>query len=348
MNYTERRYDIDWLRVIAIGLLVIYHIGIAFQPWGVFIGFIQSEKPLEGLWAPMSFLNIWRIPLLFFVSGMGVCFAIRKRNWKQLIRERAGRILLPFLFGIIFIVPIHLILWQKYYSQDITYSPQTGHLWFLANIFIYVLVLSPVFFYLRKNENGKIVRTLKKLFSNPLGLLLIVGVFLIEAILLNPETYETYSTTLHGFFLGLIAFFFGFCFVLCGKTFWQTILRWRWLFLSIALIMFIIRLTTFDLKAPNYLLSIESNMWIFAIFGFGRKHLNCPGKILSYLSTGAYPIYILHMIFLYLGSLLIFPLNIPMWLEFILVIIITLVGCFGTYELIKRVGFLRPMFGLKR
>ena len=43
----DRRYDIDWLRVIAIGLLLIYHIGIAFQPWGVFIGFIQSEKPLE-------------------------------------------------------------------------------------------------------------------------------------------------------------------------------------------------------------------------------------------------------------------------------------------------------------
>ena len=69
MSNIERRYDIDWLRVIAIGLLLFYHIGIGFQPWGVFIGFIQSEKPLESLWIPMSMLNIWRIPLLFFVSG---------------------------------------------------------------------------------------------------------------------------------------------------------------------------------------------------------------------------------------------------------------------------------------
>ena len=33
MTKEERRYDIDWLRVIAIGLLLIYHIAIAFQPW---------------------------------------------------------------------------------------------------------------------------------------------------------------------------------------------------------------------------------------------------------------------------------------------------------------------------
>ena len=116
MTTAERRYDIDWLRVIAIGLLLVYHIGIVFQPWGVFIGFIQSDQPLESLWAPMSMLNIWRIPLLFFVSGMGVFFSIRSRNWKQLILERTRRILLPFLFGMVAIVPAHIFLWQQYYS----------------------------------------------------------------------------------------------------------------------------------------------------------------------------------------------------------------------------------------
>ena len=95
MQTTERRYDIDWLRVIAIGLLILYHIGFVFLPWGVFIGFIQNDTSMVNLWTPMSLLNIWRIPLLFFVSGMGVSFAIRKRNWKQLILERSRRILVP-------------------------------------------------------------------------------------------------------------------------------------------------------------------------------------------------------------------------------------------------------------
>jgi len=348
MLTTNRRYDIDWLRVIAIGLLLIYHISIVFQPWGVFIGFIQSEKPLESLWIPMSMLNIWRIPLLFFVSGMGVCFAIRKRNWKQLIIERTKRILIPFLFGIAFIVPLHLLIWQTYYKQDIIYSVNPSHLWFLANIFIYVLVLSPVFFYLKKNENNSIIRWLKNLFGKPLGLLLIVVTFVIEAVLIMPETYETYFMTLHGFFIGLLAFLFGFCFVLTGDTFWKTVLKWRWLFLSIAIILFIVRLMVFQLKAANYLMAIESNVWIFAILGFGYKYLNRPGKTLSYLSQAAYPIYILHMVFLYLASVLIIPFDIPEVLEFIFIIGFTGIGCFATYELlIRRISFLRPLFGLK-
>lgn len=85
---TERRYDIDWLRVIAIGLLLIYHIAIIFQPWAVFIGFIRSNELMEGLWIPMTLLNVWRIPLLFLVSGMGVYFAMRKRNVLQLLLEK--------------------------------------------------------------------------------------------------------------------------------------------------------------------------------------------------------------------------------------------------------------------
>ncbi|MFC2132420.1 acyltransferase family protein [Bacteroidota bacterium] len=349
MSTTNRRYDIDWLRVIAIGLLLIYHIGIVFQPWGVFIGFIQSKESLESLWVPMSVLNIWRIPLLFFVSGMGVCFAIRKRNCKQLLVERAKRIFLPFVFGILCIVPIHLFIWQKYYNQDITYTLHPSHLWFLANIFIYVILLSPVFYFLKRNENGKINRWLKKLFSNPLGLLLIVGSFVLEAVIVKPEIYETYSMTLHGFLLGLLAFLFGFICVYSGNAFWQTIRTWRWLFLLIAVVLFLVRYIEFQLKAPNYLLAIESNMWIFAVFGFAYKYLNHPSKTLSYLSQGAYPIYIIHMIFLYLGSFLIIPLEIPTILKFILIVAFTSLGCFSFYDLIiKRVSFLGPLFGLKR
>ena len=93
MESINRRHDIDWLRVIAIAMLLIYHTAIGFQSWGLMIGFITNQASWNGLWTPMSMLNIWRIPLLFFVSGMGVFFALQKRDWKQLIQERAKRIL---------------------------------------------------------------------------------------------------------------------------------------------------------------------------------------------------------------------------------------------------------------
>src|SRR4051812_48501443 len=195
MLTTNRRYDIDWIRVIAIGLLLIYHIAIGFQPWGIMIGFIANEKTWESLWIPMAMLNVWRIPLLFFVSGMGVYFAMQNRNWKQLFIERAGRILIPFVFGIFVIVPVHLYLWRYYYKMDLLYQPDPGHLWFLGNIFAYVVILSPLFFYLKRNEDSKLVSTVRKLFSYPAGLLVVVGAFIIEALVIKPYPYEMYART---------------------------------------------------------------------------------------------------------------------------------------------------------
>ena len=348
METTLRRYDIDWLRVIAIGLLLIYHIGIGFKPWGVFIQFIQNDEPLNALWIPMSMLNIWRIPLLFFVSGMGVCYALRKRSWWQLMLERSKRILLPFIFGIIFVVPVHIFIWQMYYKQDLVYTVHPVHLWFLGNIFIYVILLSPLFFYLKKNENGRIHQWLQKLFSNPIGLLFITAAFILEAMLIQPDIYETYSMTIHGFFMGLMAFLFGFLIIYSGENFWKTVLKLRWLLISLAMALFLLRYFIFNLKAPDYLLSIVSVLWIMAVFGFAHKYLNHPGKILSYLSQAAYPIYIIHMVFLYLGSYFIMPLGIPATLKFIIIIVLTFAGSFVFYEfVIRRIYFIRPLFGLK-
>jgi glucan biosynthesis protein C len=346
MSALNRRYDIDWVRVIAIGLLLIYHVAIGFQPWGIMIGFIANTKTWESLWIPMAMLNIWRIPLLFFVSGMGVYFALQNRTWKQLIAERAGRILLPFLFGIFVIVPIHLYLWLYYYEMEPGYTANPGHLWFLGNIFSYLILLFPVLYFLNRNENGKIVVWMKRIFSSPLGLLPVIAAFVAEALIVNPRPYEMYAMTWHGFFLGLLAFFFGFCFVLSGQTFWTMILKWRWLFLVVAVMLFTIRITQFRF-APGYLLAIESNCWIISVIALGYKYLNRPGKALNYLSQAAYPVYILHMLFLYLSSMLIFPLDIAVPLQFVLVLVFTVAGCFGSYEVIRRVDFIRPLFGLK-
>jgi peptidoglycan/LPS O-acetylase OafA/YrhL len=347
METAQRRYDIDWLRVIAIGLLLIYHITLAFQPWGVFIGFIQNQQALENLWIPMSMLNVWRIPLLFFVSGMGVSFAIRKRNWKQLIIERSRRILLPFIFGLFAIVPLHILLWQDYYNQDLSYTLNPSHLWFLGNIFIYVILLSPLFYSLKRNKNGSIHRIIIKLFNTPFGYLIIIAAFVLEALVLRPESFEMFAMTWHGFFLGLLAFFFGFIGVFTGDSFWKNLREWRSLFLISGLVLFVIRTLVFNLKSPDFLMSIESCVWIFAVFGFANRYLNKPGKVLRYLSQGAYPIYILHMVFLYLASYFIFPLALPTWVKFLLVVIATFSGCFTFYELIiRRIKLIRPLFGL--
>ena len=90
------------------------------------------------------------------------------------------------------------------------------------------------------------VSTTKKLLGTPWGLLLVVAVFAVEALLVNPTPYELYAMTWHGFFLGLLAFFCGFCFMLSGPSFWNMLLKWRWLFFLVASALFAYRLMQFQ------------------------------------------------------------------------------------------------------
>jgi glucan biosynthesis protein C len=347
LSTANRRHDIDWLRIIAIALLLIYHVVIVFQPWGYYIGFIQSAETSDVIWIPMALLNVWRIPLLFFVSGMGVCFALRRRDWKQLILERARRILLPLIFGSFFIVPIHVFLFQKYYEQEIVYSPSVGHLWFLLNICIYVTQIIG-FAFLDKNYDYKFFNFLRGLLKRPYFIYLFIIPFILEAELVNPEYFSLYVGTGHGFLIGMLAFFFGFLFVAIGDAFWNAVVKIKTFSIIIAFVLYLVRLIYFELNAPNFLTSIESMNWIFAVLGFGFKYLNKPGKILSYLSQAVYPVYIIHMIFLYLASFIFLPLNLPLELNLILIILFTFIGCFVTYDLIiRRISFIRPLFGLK-
>lgn len=343
----ERRYDIDWMRVIAIGLLLIYHITIGFQPWGVLIGFIQNGESLDSLWIPMSMLNVWRIPLLFYISGMGLCFASLKRDWMQLLLERSRRILLPFVFGILVIVPVHVYLWQQYYQQDLEYIPNAGHLWFLGNIFSYVLIMLPVILYLKRSPRQKLKHFLNKLWGSAWGLLLIIVLFVLEAVLVNPGIYEMYAMTWHGYFLGLLAFVLGYVVVYAGYGFWQSVLKNRWWTFALALIMYGIRYLLFELQPPLYLLAIESCLWIFTVMGFGHRYLNHSSKALSYLSKAAYPVYIVHMAFLYLASWISFEWSCEAWCKLVFVFTVTTIGCLLTYEyVIRRIKYLRPLFGL--
>jgi peptidoglycan/LPS O-acetylase OafA/YrhL len=347
MQNTERRHDIDWLRVIAIAMLLIYHIARIFQPWGKYIGFIQSEETSNAIWIPMTMLNVWRIPLLFFVSGMGVCFSLRRRDWKKLLSERARRILLPLVFGALFIVPIHHFIFQKYYGEELAYEPSVGHLWFLLNICIYVTQVIG-FAFLDQKYEYKFYNYLRSALKHPYLIYLFFIPFIIEAHFIDPQYFSLYVGTTHGFILGMLAFSVGFQFIAIGEAFWNAVEKMKFLSLAIAVVLYFVRLFYFEFAAPNYLASIESMSWIFALLGLGYAYLNKPSKLLSYLSQSAYPVYIIHMIFLYAAAYLILPMGYSLGINFILINVFTFASCFVVYDLIiKRTGFLRPLFGLK-
>ena len=165
MELKERRYEIDWLRVIAFLLLILYHTGMFFVPWDFHFKNYETSEMFE-LW--MSPLNQFRLPLLFMISGMGAFFVIKHRNNGAYFGERHKRLLLPLAFGMFVIVPPQIFYehlfkgiqysnYFEFYKKVFEMKPYPGgcfswhHLWYVMYIFVFSMICFPLLKYLKSS-----------------------------------------------------------------------------------------------------------------------------------------------------------------------------------------------------
>jgi peptidoglycan/LPS O-acetylase OafA/YrhL len=346
---SQRRHDVDGLRTLALGLLIVPHIVISFQPWAKAIRFIQNDQLVEWLWIPMSMVNVWRIPLLFMVSGMGARFAMERRTMVQLLLDRTLRILVPLAFGIFFICPIAVYIFAKYYGTGAGYHPNAGHLWFLINIFCYVLYFLSALWALKEYPENAFLRHLSaKLQRRPWLIYAAAIPVMLEAWIVNPEFFALYPTP-HGHFLGTICFGLGILFVSLKSVFWRTVERVRAFSLAMAASLFLVRLFVFELGGvPKPLVAFESMCWMLALLGFASAHFNWPSAWLAYLSKAVYPVYIIHFPVQYAISYSLIPLALPASVKLGVLLVATFGICLPIYEVVlRRLTWIRPLFGMK-
>ena len=170
----NRRYDLDWLRVIAFALLIFYHIGMFYVTWGWHVKSVYAGPAAEPL---MQMVNPWRLALLFFISGVAIRFATDKAPVKEggrlaFARSRLYRLGLPILMGVIVIVapqsyfelrqagaiePGFLAFWGDYLKLEQLFpmiTPTWNHLWYVVYLLVYVLLLAPFLPMLRRLAEG--------------------------------------------------------------------------------------------------------------------------------------------------------------------------------------------------
>src|SRR5690606_7184264 len=142
----DRRHDLDWLRVLAILLLVYFHTGMIFAAeWDWHIKNPETSRLVLEI---NYFMSRWRMPLLLMISGIGTSFALRRRTAGEYLRERTGRLLVPVVFGVLVIVPPQIYLeriadgaaytsFLDFYLEVFTTGPYPEgnlsyhHLWFV-------------------------------------------------------------------------------------------------------------------------------------------------------------------------------------------------------------------------
>lgn len=366
-----RRYDLDWLRVIAFAILIFYHVGMFFNYWE---WHLKNNVITHAIEWPMRFTSQWRMALLFMISGAGVYFALGNRKPGDFIGERFIRIFIPLVFGMFVIVPPQIFFerltqgetysYGEFYKTVFQFQPYPKgsfswhHLWYLVYIFFYSLLGLPLLLFIRRRP--EMTAKWAKFFSNPFTLIAIPVIWHASGEILLDERFPTthnliwdWNNHFHAFTLFVSGF------VLCTQTiFWETLAKYRKLTTGIWIILTIILYTFYwgkgreinGLELTFYWMIKTTNAWciLLSIFGFGYKYLQFSNPFLKYANEAVYPFYILHQTVI---ICLAYPLINSPWhwfVKFLYLCFATFLVCLALYHfLIARFNVLRFLFGLK-
>jgi peptidoglycan/LPS O-acetylase OafA/YrhL len=372
-----RRVDLDWLRIAAFGLLIFYHVGMFYVTWGWHVKSSRAGPAMEPL---MLLVNPWRLTLLFLISGVATRFMLDKMRPGAFLGARSGRLLIPLTFGMFVIVPPQT--WFQivenlgysgsvvdFYRHYVTASgdwrpggerlitPTWNHLWFVAYLFVYSLLVIPI---------GPLLRRLPARFAAPVisGPLLILTPFLflfaIRATLF-PVFGETHALIddWYNHALSFAALLFGYA-IAKHEAFFEACQRLRVIVLVLAILAWAIPVSVRygglggeALTGPNLALVgvalRELQAWcaIVAAIGFARRYLRHDGPMRRYLTDAIFPFYIIHQTAIVVAGYYLDRQHMPLWVEAPLLIVVTVSSCFATYEIARRISMLHPLFGLK-
>ncbi len=375
----HRRHDIDALRALAFALVILYHVGmyyVADWQWH-----LKSPDPAHWLQWPMRALNLWRMDLVFLISGLAIGFLLPpgRPAW-GVLRQRSLRLLLPLAFGMAVIVP------YQAYAQAVangSIAPRFGaflaryftggpwprgafdgsdvgvtwnHLWYLPYLWCYTAVLILALPLLRSGAGRRLQARFLAL--RGLGLLLPALPLMAWTLLLRPHFPATHDLIhdgwLHAVYFTL--FLYGF-WIGTAPHWWAEVTRLRKHWLAAALCALALYFGAFALlpsplppawRPPVRLLG-DAYLWtaLVAILGWAHHLLNRPWRWLPWANEQVYPWYVLHQTLIIVLVVWLAPLQLAGPVEAAVLVAGTVAGCWSLTAVIRRVRWLRPLFGLK-
>jgi peptidoglycan/LPS O-acetylase OafA/YrhL len=389
----DRLYFLDWLRVFAILLVFLVHCGKIFDyHTSVVVNTVRSPV----LSAFRDFTLLWIMPLFFIISGAAVVLSKRSDKTGEFIKTRFLRLLIPLIFIGTFIVnPLYVYIerlssdqtisgffqWYPHYFDGFygfggNFAPlgHGTHLWYLEFLFIYSLILLPVFVPSKKRGTSFLAR-LSVHFEKPWALFLL---FLpISAIAATFEMFGLGGVRVMGSWDPIsYLLFFSYGYLIFSNTrIQETIKKYSPIYLAVAITLTALFVDThfgFILKIPGLtrhevlndgaLLPLNQSWWvavqalrgllawcwIIGLLGLGRRFLNVNSKFLAYANEAVLPFYILHHAVIYIIGNYVIQGNMNIGGKFILISLTSFAIIMAVYEvLIRRINLLRFLFGMK-
>lgn len=378
MTMSKRLHYIDWLRVLAFMTLIIFHCAVPFvenYTWE-----INNDKTSAWITRVVWWVHQWRLPLLFLIAGVGVRFSLQKRSIGAFMGERFIRLFIPLCFAIFFITPIQVyyewIQKGKINMSFLDFYPSVyeivpypdgaftwSHMWFVAYLFVFTILLLPLFSLIKVNKLTYFKPFLNSLFKSPIAHLVLALPFVLYFSWLYIDWPEQGSLISDWYvFVSSITFYF-FGFFLSGiTTFWDTCLRYRKGFLIMALILATVLIGRYywnwELNKPTtqgtymYVYGILNgfHIWviILAVIGYTMKYLNFSNVYLRYLNTAVYPFFILHQAVIVASGYYVLQYDISIASKLTILILICVVTIWFLYHFfIRKTIVSRVLFGMR-
>jgi glucan biosynthesis protein C len=371
MDPLERRWDFDWLRSLAILLLIPLHTARVFDPYvDNYVIDKQTSPVMREIF--IDILVPWLMPLLFFLAGSAAYLSIARRGLGGFVKERVWRLLVPFIFGVLVVIPPMAYLgWLTHGGERISYlaylgryfgnftgdlSGYTGlitpgHLWFVIYLFAMSLVFLPLL-RLRRNKESQAAHRFAQFVNLPGGLFLLAVPPAL--LLLVPFPLGRSYNILY------FAAFFLFGFLLSDDDELERALdRHRYPALALGILsMVVYRLLAnlgpgweqWSLGGVGFIFLDAFNtwFWLVALVAFGRRLLSFPNRWLRYFSKASYPFFIIHQTVIVAIGYFVVRWNMGPWPKFFIIAALSLAACLGMYDLlIKRTIVTRFLFGVK-
>jgi glucan biosynthesis protein C len=375
---TQRRIDLDWLRIGAFGLLILYHIGMYYVTWDWHVKSPHASATIEPL---LLLVNPWRLGLLFVVSGAATAFMLGKMSAGRLAGLRSWRLLVPLLFGMLVIVPPQSYFevvqkagyggsygefWLRYLQGDHGFCDKDGcltvptwnHLWFVAYLWVYTMLLAAAAAVWR-DRPARWMAPIQRALAGP-GILVWPWLWLAVARFGLADRFPATHALVddwynHAVYLPL--FLFGFA-VARSEVVWSAIVRWRWPALALAVASSAAVTTYLALFAGGdppaglrvlmrALYTLDQWSSILALLGWAHVAIHRDSPARRYLTDAIFPFYIVHQTAIIAFSQWLKPFALPVAAEAPILVALTALTCLLCYEIVRRVRVLRPLFGLK-
>jgi glucans biosynthesis protein C len=369
----QRRYDLDWLRVFAFALLMLFHTGMMFSSWDWHVKNIETSDAFDQV---MRWLHAWRMPLLFFISGSAVWFAMDRYSAGRFFIERQRRLLLPLIFGMLVVIPPQVYIERLYHQQGFTSFldfyptiftagsyPQGNlswhHLWYVPYIWAFSMLMFPFFLAARSKAGRPLLARTLVLLERPWVLLLLCLPSALAELVLRPIWPGDADNLINDWanFTHKLTFFVAGFVLASGTGVYDTLAvhRRKFLVAAIAASAAIIpiwnshwHLSKALIAGYHLLANFHVWMWLLVMLGYGRQYLSFNHKFLRYANEAVYPFYILHQTVIVFLAYQLAYVNWGIPVKFVLVACSTFGICWAIYALaIKPWNVLRLLFGMK-